>query len=97
VYLLIVESPNPHSPKSSPLRSLLRDRHVQHFLADAEFIRDFPDGPERRAEAERYARQVMLDFSVGTITDEERAKLFDILSFAIPPLPGYLTHADPSS
>ena len=76
VSFLNVESPNPQSPESSPLRSLLRDRHVQHFLADAEFIRDYLDGPDRTAEAERHVRQAMLEFTVGTITDEERGKIF---------------------
>ncbi len=93
---IIVESPSPQPPTISPLRSLLRDRHAQHFLADAELIRDYPDGPDRTAEAERHVRQAMLDFTLGAITDEERGKIFDILSFAIPPLPEYLAKREVS-
>ena len=92
----IVESPTPQQPTSSPLRSLLRDRHVQHFLAAAEFIRDYPDCPDRTAEAERYVRQAMLDFAVGAISDDERRGILEILAFAIPPLPAYLANPDPT-
>lgn len=82
-------------PPAGPLRSLLRDRQVQERVATAELIRDYPDCPERTTEAERHVRQVMLAFTMGEITDQERAKIIEILAFAVPPLPEYLATPDP--
>jgi len=69
---------------------------VQHCLAAAELIRDYPEGADRTAEAERYVRQIMLEFTVGTISDDERSRILAILTFAIPPLPKYLADPDPA-
>lgn len=90
-----MEIPPPIITAISPLRSLLRDRHVQHLLADAELLRDHPDCLDRTAEAERLVRQAMLEFAVGAISDDERSKVLQILAFAIPPLPAYLANPDP--
>lgn len=89
-----MESPSQPPPESSSLRSRLRERRVLGLLADAEFIRDHPDSPERTAEAERFVRETMLQFTMGAITDEERARIHELLAFAIPPLPEYLAHGD---
>ncbi len=89
-------SPDQPPAATSPLRALLRERRVQAYVANAECIRDYPDCPERTVEAERLIREIMVELSVGTVTDEERGKIFDILSFAVPPLPAYLANPDPA-
>ena len=90
----MAQSPNQPRPANESLRGLLHQRHLQARIDSAELIRDFPDGPERTAEAERFVREAMLESTLGTITDEERATILEILSFAVPPLPTYLANPD---
>lgn len=91
----MAQSPNQPRPATESLRELLHERHVQCRVDAAELIRDYPDCPERTAEAEQHVRQVMLEFTVGAITDEERTRILAILAFAVPPLPAYLANPDP--
>ena len=58
-------------------------------------IRDYHDGPERMDEAQRFVREAMLEFTLGKITDDARARILDILAFAVPPLPECLANPDP--
>lgn len=83
----------PPSP-AQPLRDALRARRVQARIADAEFIRDYPDSPERREEAERHVRDAMYECTLGHITDDERARILHILAFAVPPLPDFLAKSE---
>lgn len=94
-FLLRVESSNAITAGIKPLRRLLEERRVQTRVADAEFIRGFPDCPERMAEAERYIRETMISFTLGAIKHEERTRILEILSFAVPPLPANLARPDP--
>lgn len=88
-----MESPG-QRPSPRPLRAILRERRIQSFVATAEFIRDYPDCPERMAEAERFIREIMIEIAPNSITEEERSKIFDVLSFAMPPLPEYLARGE---
>jgi hypothetical protein len=90
----MAESSNVLRPGNDSLRGLLHERHVQARVDAAELIRDYPDCLERTAEAERHVRQVMLEFTVGDITDDERSRILEILEFAVPPLPAYLANPD---
>ena len=92
----MAQSPNQPRPANESLRGLLHQRHAQARVDAAELIRDFPDCPERTAEAERFVREAMLEFTLGTITDEERRKILEILNFAVPLLPSYLANPDPA-
>jgi len=67
---------------------------VRHFISNAELIRAHPECPDRTAEAERLIRQTMNEFAVGALTDDERGSIFEILAFAIPPLPASLIDHD---
>jgi hypothetical protein len=89
------QSPNQPRPANDSLGGLLHERHVQARISTAELIRDYSDCPERTAEAERFVREAMLEFTLGRITDDERTKILDILAFAVPPLPAYLASPDP--
>jgi hypothetical protein len=91
----MAQSSHQPGPESSSLRGLLHERSIRAHVDAAELIRDYPDCPERTTEAERHVRQVMLEFTVGAITDEERGRILDILAFAVPPLPEYLAKPDP--
>jgi hypothetical protein len=91
----MAESSNQPRAENHSLRGLLREQHVRARIEAAELIRDYPDSPERVAEAERQVRQVMLEFTVGAISDEERNRILEILAFAVPPLPEYLAKPDP--
>ena len=90
----MAQSPNQPRPANESLRGLLHERHVQARVGSAELIRDFPDCPDRTTEADRFVRETMLEFTLGTITDEERVRILEILSFAVPPLPTYLANPD---
>lgn len=91
----MAQSSNRLETPNRPLRALIHDRHVQVHVENAEFIRGYPDCPERTEEAEQYVRLVMREFTVGTLTDQERARILAILEFAVPPLPAYLANPDP--
>jgi hypothetical protein len=91
----MAQSPNQPRPANDSLREILRARSAHAQIADAELIRDYHVGPERLAEAERFGREAMLEFTLGRITDDERARIFDILAFAVPPLPACLANPDP--
>lgn len=91
----MAQSSNRPETQNRPLRALLHERHVQNHADSAEFIRTYPDCPERAEEAERYVRLVMREFTIGTLTDQERARILAVLAFAIPPLPEYLANPDP--
>lgn len=84
---------SPQQPET-PLHRQLRDRRVVAHIADAEFIRDYPDCPERIEEAERHVRNAMFEFTVGRITDNERKAILQILAFAVPPLPEFLAKSE---
>lgn len=90
-----METSNDSAADIKPLRRLLHERRVQARAADAEFIRGYPACLERTAEAERFVRDTMLAFTLGTITDDERRRILEILSFAVPPLPEYLANPEP--
>lgn len=91
----MAQSPNQPQPADDSLRRLLHEHHVQARVDAAELIRDYPDCPERTAEAEQHVRQIMLEYTVGSITDEERTRILEILAFAVPPLPAYLANPEP--
>jgi hypothetical protein len=73
------------SPNS--LRRLVREREMRARIEVAELIRQHGDSDERKSEAERCVRGAMYDRAIGAITDAERAKIFAILDFAVPPAP----------
>lgn len=66
------------------LSSTLRAMRADSLLRQVETIRDYAPGRERTAEAERYIREAMLQYNLGTITHEERYRIFSILSFGMP-------------
>jgi hypothetical protein len=77
--------PSETSPESfTSLREVLRARRTAAIIADAELIRDAPKNNERDDEAQRAVRETMLLFALHRITREQRNRILEILSFAIP-------------
>jgi hypothetical protein len=79
--LQLMPTPGETPPPASPLRVSLRERRARALLADAEFIRDHPDFPERDQEGQRHIREAMHEHTVGRITLLERDHILRILSF----------------
>lgn len=79
--------PDNSSRPSQTLHEVLRGRRTAALIADAELIRNVPTGSDRNEEANRYVREAMLLFALRKITREERDRILDILSFAIPHIP----------
>ena len=82
--------------ESNSLRNLLRSRRAKARIEHAELIRDYPECPERTSEAEQFIRETMLEFTLAKIGEEERLKIFEILSFAVPQLPQNLANPEPT-
>ena len=68
----------------SRLSVILRHRRVDALFADAEVIRDYPEGPERTVQAELLIREAMYQRAVRRITHEEASRVYSILSFVMP-------------
>lgn len=66
------------------LSDILRERSVAALIGDAQFVRDFPDGGERVAEAQRLLRDALRLVALGRISHDEQRSVFAILSFAVP-------------
>lgn len=66
------------------LAAILRRRREQNLIADAEIIRVHPDVTERLDYARRLIREAMLQSVRGNIGRETEARVFSILSFAMP-------------
>lgn len=66
------------------LPAILRRQRIESLIAQAETIRDYPDGQERIDEAETHKRQARLERTLGNITSHEEHRIFSILSFAMP-------------
>ena len=49
------------------------------------FVRDFPDHAERLDVALRMMRDANIAFAIGTLSEQDRGRLIEILSFALPP------------
>jgi hypothetical protein len=83
---------------SPPLSEVLRLRRTNALLADAQPIRQYPEGTERDDQARRFVREPMLFFALKNITSEERDRLTEILSFVTltetPDHPGADAEAD---
>ena len=74
-------APRESPPSPSALRLALRERRARVLLADAAFIRDYPDCAERDQEGKRHIREAMHEHTVGRITLQERDQILHILSF----------------
>jgi hypothetical protein len=66
------------------LAAVLRRHRVNALIAEAEIIRDFPDGDERTCHAETHIREAMYQKVIGNITAEEQRRIFSILHLVMP-------------
>src|SRR5688500_15083399 len=73
----------PMPPDSTTLGETLRLRRVDAMQSDAVLVREHPDSAERTVEAQRLIREAMYSRAIGRITDDERDRILDVLSFAI--------------
>lgn len=62
------------------LTEVLRRHEHAGMVERARLIRNAPDSTERRAEAERQAYQVMMERSLGRITDAQRDEILTLLA-----------------
>ena len=79
---------------SESLAKVLHDHRVDALIAEAEFIRDWPDSSERIEEATVLIREAMLRCTTGRISHAEESRVFSILSFAMPA--NYYVEGEPS-
>lgn len=68
------------------LLTLLRHRHVEALVSDAETIRGWHEPAERMNAAQRHLNNAMYERAVGRITDGELEQISRLLSFAIEPV-----------
>lgn len=66
--------------------TILRHNDVETALRNARLTRDWPDGEEKRAEAERQLRMAMYRSALGQISDQERDRILAILRPCCPEL-----------
>jgi hypothetical protein len=66
------------------LSDILRRHRVDALADEAIIVRDWPQSPERRHEAEMLIREAMYRCAIGRITHEEESRIFSILAFAMP-------------
>ena len=57
---------------------------VDCMVAEAELIRDWPEGEDRTEYAMRHLREARLQNVLGNLTQHEQYRVFSILSFAMP-------------
>ena len=68
------------------LSTILRHNDVETVLRNARLTLDWPDGEEKRAEAERQIRMAMYRAALGQISNDERDRILDILRPCCPAL-----------
>lgn len=62
---------------------VLRRLEIELLLKSVKLIRDCPpDTPDRIDEARRMLRRVLVEHSLGKVTEEVRAEVVEMLSFA---------------
>jgi hypothetical protein len=59
---------------------------VDCMVAEAETIRDWPEGEDRTDYAMRHLREARLHNVLGNLSQQEQYRIFSILSFAMPSL-----------
>lgn len=72
-------APEDSIPLDQTLGATLRHHHEASLRQAAEIIRDHPVGEERSGEARRLAQHVMIEASLGRLTEEVRAELLRLL------------------
>jgi hypothetical protein len=68
------------------LSAIVRRIEAEAMLQSARLTRDWPNGEEKRAEAERQVRMAMYRSALGQIFDEEREHILAILRPCCPDL-----------
>jgi hypothetical protein len=66
------------------LAHVLRQRRLEALVAEAQTVRDWPDGPERMEEAQMLIREAMYRCAIDRISQDEESRIFSILAFAMP-------------
>ena len=66
-----------------PLAQALRENYEHHLLAQAQLIRDWPEGPERTAAAESHVRLALFESGIR-IDESTRYRIYSLLSFVMP-------------
>jgi hypothetical protein len=61
------------------LHDTLRRNEVETLMRNARLTRGWPDEQERREEAERQVRRAMYRAGLDQLTDQERARILEIL------------------
>ncbi|MBS0261570.1 MAG: hypothetical protein JSS02_06390 [Planctomycetes bacterium] len=83
----LLKGPRSMSEKSA-LQQRIHDRRIEQRLELARMIGDHPVGPDRTTAAEVFIREVMFDFAVGDISENERRKIMEMLAIAVPVIEG---------
>jgi hypothetical protein len=68
----------------STLAQGLRDRHESTLIQQAELIRDWPRGRERNEQAMIHIRLALSEQCFGRISQATQARVYSLLSFAMP-------------
>jgi len=61
------------------LTAIVRRNDVETMLRNARLTREWPDGQEKRAEAERQVRMAMYERALGGISEDVAREILDIL------------------
>lgn len=79
------------------LAGQLQRRKLDRLFEDAQYVRDFPNQSERLLAAGRLISEANIALALGTLTEEQRERLMQILDFAVPPPEHFLLHKNEPS
>ncbi len=71
-------------PVLDSLANALHRHQVEALIAEADLIRDWPEGSDRTDQAIVLIREAMVRCATGRITQADESRVFSILSFAMP-------------
>ena len=72
------------SEATPSLSAALAQERSDSLLKQARIVRDWKDEPQRAEQAKSLIRQALVEWATGRISQEIEAKLYCVLSFAMP-------------